>query len=57
MGKWVLDYDDNELLHTFNDGTAVDKDGNVHMRITEDLSVDLETDELHYTPGWEKDDD
>ena len=57
VSKWIYDFDDNELLHTLDDGTAIDKDGNVHMRVSEDLSVDLETNELHYTPGWEADTD
>lgn len=57
MKKWIPDYDDNDLLHPLSDGTAIDSHGNVHMRISDDLSVDLSTNELHFTPGWETESD
>lgn len=55
MDEWILDYDSGELLHPFEDGTAIDARGNIRMRISEDLSVNLSSNDLHYTPGWESD--
>ena len=57
MEKWIPDFDDGDLLHPFKDGTAMDTHGNIHMRVSDDLSVDLDTNELHFTPGWDDDDE
>ena len=56
MSKLIYDYDDNGLIHTFEDGTAIDANGNIRMRISDDLSVDLATNNLHYTPDWDLED-
>ena len=54
MGKHIWDYDDGDLLYTIDNKIAVDSEGHEMYRVSDDYSVDLSTDELHYTPSWDE---
>ncbi len=54
MGKYILDYDDSNLLYTIDNKIAVDSEGHEMYHVSNEYSVDLSTDELHYTPSWDE---
>lgn len=55
MGKHIFDFDDGGLLFTLGDGLAIDQNGNTFMKVSDDFAVNLETNDLHYTSGWDSD--
>ncbi len=55
MGKHLFDYEGGELLFTLDDNTAIDANGNMFMRVTDDFAVDLDSNELHFTSSWDSD--
>ncbi len=57
MGKLIFDYEDGDLIHTLSDQTAIDMDGHLMMRMTDNMVMDTGSGELHLTSRWETDDD
>lgn len=55
MGS-IFDYDDGEYLHTTSDRMAIDSDGNMHMRMGDNMAMDMDSGELHITSRWHDDD-
>lgn len=57
MGKYFFDYDDGDYAYSFSDNLAVDSDGDVQMRIGNNMAMDMTSGELHFISGWSDDSD
>ena len=53
----IFDINDGSLIFPTSDNMGIDSDGDLHMRMGDNLSMDMDTGELHFTFGWGNDDD
>ena len=53
----IFDYDDGDFIHQTSSNMGIDSDGDLHMRMGDNMSMDMDTDELHFNSGWRNDDD
>ena len=52
MSGLVFDYDDGGVINPISDSMGIDSDGDLHMRISDNMSMDMDTGEIHLTSGW-----
>ena len=59
MDKHIFDFTDGDFVHSISDHMAIDSDGDLWMRMGDDLALELDSGELHMVSGWsnEADDD
>lgn len=53
MRKHFFDYDDGDFAHTISDNMAIDSDGDLLMR----MGDNMDSGELHIMSGWSDDED
>lgn len=53
----IFNYDDDNFIYQTSDDTGIDSDGDIHMRISDNMSMDIDTGELHSNSGWQNSDD
>ena len=57
MRNSIFDYDNGDFIFPTSGNTGIDSDGNLHMRMGDNMSMNMETGELHFTSSWKNDDD
>lgn len=57
MSRNFFDYDDGDFAHTISDNLAIDSDGDLLMRMDNNMAMDMETGDLHFISGWFDDED
>ena len=53
----VFDYEDGDFIYQTSDNMGIDSDGNLHMRMGDNMSMDLNNGELHFNTGWKNEDE
>ncbi|MGP1432692.1 MAG: hypothetical protein ACTTKP_00230 [Catonella sp.] len=53
----IFNYDDDNFIYQTSDDMGIDSDGDIHMRISDNMSMDIDTVELHFNSGWQNSDD
>ena len=53
----IFDYSDCDFIMPMDDDMGMNSDGNLHMRIGDNYSMDMESGDIHFTSPWEKSDD
>ena len=53
----IFDFTKSEFLFDSDDDTAMDTEGHIYVRVSDDCAMDLESGELHFTSDWDKDED
>ena len=53
----IFDYDDGDFIYQTSSNMGIDSDGDLHMRMGDNMSMGMDTDELHFNSGWKDDDD
>ena len=56
MVKPIFDLTSGDLLISNSDNTAVDGDGNMMMRLSDSMALDLNSGETHIVSGWDDED-
>lgn len=58
MSKRFFDFDDADFGIPISDNIAINSDGDMMMRMSDNMAMDMETGEMHFISGWfdEKDD-
>ena len=56
MGKLFFDFNDDDFAMPVSDDMAIDSEGNFNVRMSDDLTMDLDTGEVHLISGWDNDD-
>ena len=51
MSKHFFDYDDGDYVH------SIDSDGNMMMRMSDNMAMDMDSGELHFVSSWNNDED
>lgn len=57
MNRNIFDYDDGEFATAISNNMAMDADGDLLMRMGENIAMDMETGDLHFTSGWPDEED
>ncbi|MCM1064438.1 MAG: hypothetical protein NC420_08200 [Eubacterium sp.] len=57
MGKHFFDYENGEFVHAISGNMAIDSDGDMLMRMGDNMAMDMETGNLHFISGWFNDDE
>lgn len=52
MCKHFFDYDDGDYVHSVHDKRAIDSNGNMMMRMGDDIAMDMDTSDLHIISSW-----
>lgn len=57
MVKHFFDYEDGDFAYSISDNMAIDSDGDLLMRMGENIVMDMDSGELHIISGWYNEDD
>ena len=57
MRKPFIDLEDSDICIPVSNNMAMDSNGNLLMRMSDSLAMDMESGDLHITSGWDHDDD
>ena len=57
MGKDFFDYEDGDFDWSISDNIAIDSDGDLLIRMGDDMAMDMDSGELHIISGWSNDED
>ena len=52
-----MDFDDGDIYFTTSDSMAMDSDGNMMMRMGDNLAMDMDSGDLHFVSSWREDDE
>ena len=52
-----FDHDDGDFGFKLSDTMGMDSDGNMMMRVGDNMALDMDSGELHFVSGWDDDDD
>lgn len=55
--KNIFDYDDGDFIHSTGGNTGIDDEGHMHMRMGDNMSMDMDSGDIHFTSGWPDDND
>ena len=53
----IFDFTKSEVLFDSDDDMAMDTEGHIYVRVSDDCAMDLESGELHFTSDWDNDED
>lgn len=57
MSNPIFDYEDGDMIFQTSDNIGIDSDGDLHMRMGDNMSMNMSTGELHITSGWNNNDE
>lgn len=57
MLKYFFDYDDGDFIMGISDNTAMDSDGNLMVRMCDNMMMDMEREDIHMTASWVDDEE
>ena len=57
MSRNFFDYDDEDFAYTISDNMAIDSDGDLLMRMGDNMALDMVTGDLHFISVWSVDED
>jgi hypothetical protein len=57
MNNPIIDYNNGDLIQPISDTMGIDSFGNLCMRMTDAMSMDMVTGEVHYNSGWKDNED
>lgn len=55
MFNSIFDYDNGHFISQTSGTMGIDSDGNLHVRMGDNMSMDMYTGELHHNSGWKND--
>ena len=51
----IFNFTKSESIFDLDDDTAMDTEGHIYVRVSDDSAMDLESGELNFTSGWDND--
>lgn len=57
MAKPIFDMDDNDFIFSTCDTMGIDSDGNMMMRMSDNMAMDMDSGEIHFVSSWDDEDD
>lgn len=55
MSKPIFDYDDGDFIFNTSGNIGFDSDGDIMMRISDNMAMDMSSGELHLVSSWSED--
>lgn len=52
MNKKIFDYDDSDFAYTISNNMAIDSNGDMLMRMGDNMAMDMVTGDLHFISSW-----
>ncbi len=52
MGKLIFNYSDGDYIYTHSDTMGMDSDGNMIVKISENMVMNIEYGDLHIVSDW-----
>ena len=49
----IFNFTKSEVLFDSDDDMAMDTEGHIYVRVSDDCAMDLESGELNFTSGWD----
>lgn len=56
MSKHFFDYTDGDYCHS-SGNIGFDSEGDMMMRLSDNMAMDMDSGDLHFTSSWDDDDD
>ena len=53
----IFDFEDGEFINKISDDIGIDFDGHTHLKIGNNMSMDLEDGNIHLTSNWNAEED
>ena len=53
----IFDYDAGDYLFPLGDDMAIDSDGDMYLRLSDTMALDMYDGEIHFVSGWDDEDD
>ena len=53
---YIFDHSTGKTLFTLDDNTAIDDNGNIVTKVSDDMAVDFGTGEAHFFSDWDSKD-
>ena len=57
MSRNFFDYDDGDFAYTISNNMAIDSDGDLLMRMGDNMAMNMVSGDLHFISCWSDDDD
>ena len=57
MSKRFFDYEDSNFAMSISDNMAIDSNGDLMMRMGDNMAMDMDTGDIHLVSSWPDDDD
>ena len=57
MSKRFFDYEDSDFAMSISDNMAIDSNGDLMMRMGNNMAMDMDTGDIHLVSSWSDDDD
>lgn len=57
MGNLFFDYEDCNFVHSISDNIAINSDGELLMRMGDNMAMDINSGEIHIISGWSNDEE
>lgn len=57
MSRPIFDMDDGDFIFSTSDTMGIDSDGNLMMRMSDNMAMDMDFGELHFISSWDNDED
>ena len=57
MGKQFYDFEDGDFADYRSDDMAIDSDGDLLLRMGDNMAMDMDSGDLHIISSWSDDDD
>ena len=57
MSKRFFDYEDSDFAMSTSDNMAIDSNGDLMMRMGNNMAMDMDTGDIHLVSSWPDDDD
>jgi len=53
----LFDYKDGDFIHILPNGMAMDSDGNLMMKLFDNMAMDMDSGDIHMVSSWPSDDE
>lgn len=57
MSKLILDLEDGDFIFSASGNSGLDSDGNMMMRMSDNMAMDMDSGDIHFTSSWDNDED
>ena len=57
MSKQILDFDDGDFIFSTSGNIGFDSDGNMIMKISDNMAMYMDSGEIHFVSSWDEEED